>query len=116
MNIKFCVKIGKSASETSALLTVAYDEYAIEKSSVLSGIGVQGKATRCARRRKKWAAKNVKDRCKCGQSTNLGALRSKSRCDSNSRRTEYEQGKSATDCKGRFGNEKNFPQKWCLES
>ena len=39
---------------------------------------------------------------------NLGALRSKSRCESNSRRIEYEQGNSATDCKVRFGNEKNF--------
>ena len=26
INIKFCVKIGKSAIETSALLTVAYGE------------------------------------------------------------------------------------------
>jgi hypothetical protein len=34
INIKFCVKIGKSASETLALLTVAYDEYARKKSSV----------------------------------------------------------------------------------
>ena len=34
---------------------------------------VQGRVRRCARRPKKWAAKNAKDRCKCGQSTNLGA-------------------------------------------
>ena len=34
INIKFCVKIGKSASETLAQLTVAYGEYAMEKSSV----------------------------------------------------------------------------------
>jgi hypothetical protein len=33
ISIKFCVKIGKSASETLALLTVAY-EYAMKKSSV----------------------------------------------------------------------------------
>ena len=33
INIKFCVKIGKRASETSALLTVAYGEYAMKKSS-----------------------------------------------------------------------------------
>jgi hypothetical protein len=33
-NIKFCVKIGKSASETLALLTVAYGEYAVKKSIV----------------------------------------------------------------------------------
>jgi len=34
INIKFCVKIGKSDSETLALLTVAYGEYAMKKSSV----------------------------------------------------------------------------------
>jgi hypothetical protein len=34
INIKFCVKIGKSASETLVLLTVAYGEYAVKKSSV----------------------------------------------------------------------------------
>jgi hypothetical protein len=34
INIKFCVKIGKSASETLAPLTVAYGEYAVNKSSV----------------------------------------------------------------------------------
>jgi hypothetical protein len=31
--IKFCVKTGKSASESLAQLTVAYDEYAMNKSS-----------------------------------------------------------------------------------
>jgi hypothetical protein len=34
INIKFCVKIGKSASEMSALLTGAYGEYSMKKSSV----------------------------------------------------------------------------------
>ena len=34
INIKFCVKIGKSASETLVLLTVAYSEYIMKKSSV----------------------------------------------------------------------------------
>jgi hypothetical protein len=34
INIKFCVKIGKSASETSALLTVAYGEYTMMKQCV----------------------------------------------------------------------------------
>jgi hypothetical protein len=34
INIKFCVKIGKSASETLALFTMAYGEYATKKSSV----------------------------------------------------------------------------------
>ena len=39
INIKFCVKIGKSASETSASLTVAYGEYAMKKLSVFNGTG-----------------------------------------------------------------------------
>jgi len=69
---------------------------------------VQGRARRCARRPKKWEAKTAKDRCKCGPKSNLGALRLKIRCESNSRRIEYVQGNSVTDCKGRFGNEKNF--------
>jgi hypothetical protein len=30
INIKFCVKIGKIASETLALLTVAYGEYTMK--------------------------------------------------------------------------------------
>jgi hypothetical protein len=34
MNIKFCAKIGKSVSETSALLTLAYGEHAMKKWSV----------------------------------------------------------------------------------
>jgi hypothetical protein len=34
INIKFCVKIGKSSNETSALLTVANGEYPMKKSSV----------------------------------------------------------------------------------
>ena len=34
INIEFCVKIGNSASETLALLTVAYGEYAMKKLSV----------------------------------------------------------------------------------
>jgi hypothetical protein len=34
INITFCVKIGKSASETLALLTMAYGEYTMKKSSI----------------------------------------------------------------------------------
>jgi hypothetical protein len=34
INIKFCVKIVKSTSETLALLTVAYGEYTMKKSNV----------------------------------------------------------------------------------
>jgi hypothetical protein len=34
IQMKFCLKIGRSASETLALLTVAYGEYAMKKSTV----------------------------------------------------------------------------------
>ena len=82
INFKFCVKIGKSASETLAPLTVAYGEYAVEEIECFKMAQVvQGRVRRCARRPKKWAAKNAKDRCKCGQSRNLGALRLKIRCE-----------------------------------
>jgi hypothetical protein len=39
INIKFCVRIGKNTSKPLALLTLAYDEYAMKKSNVLNGIG-----------------------------------------------------------------------------
>jgi hypothetical protein len=82
------VKIGGSASETLALLTVAYGEYIVKKWSVLDGTGGSRKGEGLCKTTQKWATKNAKDRCKCGQSTNLGALRSKIRCASNSRGTE----------------------------
>ena len=64
-NIKFCVKIGKSASEMLAPLTVAYGEYAVEEIECFKMAQVvQGRVRRCARRPKKWAVKNTKDRCK----------------------------------------------------
>jgi hypothetical protein len=53
---------------------------------------VRGRARRCAR-----GPENAKDRCKYGQNTNLGALRSQIRFDTNSRRIKYEQVNSATD-------------------
>jgi hypothetical protein len=52
---------------------------------------VQGRVRICARRPKKWAAKNAKDRWKCGQSTNVGALKSKIMCESNRRRETVQQ-------------------------
>jgi hypothetical protein len=39
INIKFGVMMAKGANETLTLLTFAYDEYAMKKSSVLNGIG-----------------------------------------------------------------------------
>ena len=89
INIKFCVKIGKSASETLALLTMTYVENAMKKSSVLNGTGSSRKGELCKMTQEVGSQKR-KDRCKCGQSMNLGALRSKIRCESKSRRTEHE--------------------------
>jgi hypothetical protein len=39
INIKFCVKSGKSVGKTLALLTVACGEYAVKESSVFECIG-----------------------------------------------------------------------------
>ena len=86
INIKFCMKIGKSASDKLALLTVAYGEYAMKKSSVFEW-----------HRRFNEGREDVQDDPRIGQPktqrteaiVDLGALRSKSRCDSNSKRTEY---------------------------
>jgi hypothetical protein len=46
---------------------------------------VQGIARRCAVWLKNWATSNAKDTYKCGESTNLGALRSKIRYETNNR-------------------------------
>jgi hypothetical protein len=48
MNSECCVKIGESASETLALLTLACGEYATKESSVFDWYSVQGR-TGCAR-------------------------------------------------------------------
>jgi hypothetical protein len=37
IKVKYWVKIGRSASETVALLTLAYIEYVVKKLSVLNG-------------------------------------------------------------------------------
>jgi hypothetical protein len=72
INIKFCVKIGKSANETFALLTLAHSEYAMKKSSVFEW-----------HRRFKEGWGDVQDDQRSGktktQSTNHGALKSKIR-------------------------------------
>ena len=56
INIKFCVKIGKRASETLALLTVACGVYAMKKSSVFE-----------RHRRFKEGRKDVQDDPRSGQ-------------------------------------------------
>jgi hypothetical protein len=37
INIKFCVKLGKNASDTCAMLSEAYEGEAMKKSSVCNG-------------------------------------------------------------------------------
>jgi hypothetical protein len=66
INVKFCVKIGKSVSETVPLLTWAYGEYAVMKLSVLNGINSSRKdkkmckvtqemgSQKCERRMQMW--------------------------------------------------------------
>jgi hypothetical protein len=53
-------------------------------------VAAHGRVRRCARRFKEWAVKNVNNRCKYGHGMNPGELRLKIRCESNSRRIEYE--------------------------
>jgi hypothetical protein len=45
---------------------------------------------RTAKDPRSWQVKIAKDKRKCGQCTNFVVLRSNIRCDTNSRRTEYE--------------------------
>jgi hypothetical protein len=69
---------------------------------------IQGRLRRCTGWSKKWADKSTKDRCTCGQSTNLCAPRSKIGSGTNGRRIAYERGNSATDYCWGFGNEEHF--------
>ena len=108
MNIKFCVKIGNSASETLALLTVAYGKYAMKKSSVFEW-----------HRRFKEGREDVQDDPRSGQPntqrTDENVDRERALVHSDRRlglRVIAEElnvnRETATDCKRRFGNEKNF--------
>jgi hypothetical protein len=56
VNISFCVKIGKSASETLALLTFGYGEYSMKKLSVFE-----------RHRRFKEGREDVQDKTRSGQ-------------------------------------------------
>jgi hypothetical protein len=76
INMKFCVKIGKSASETLSLSTVAYGEYAVKKSIFKHS---SQKGEKMYKITQEVGIQKHKDRCKCGQSTNLGALTLKTR-------------------------------------
>jgi hypothetical protein len=77
------------------LLTLACGEYAIKKFSVLKGIGSSRKGEKMYKMApRRGLPKNAKDRCKCEQSTNIHALKSKIMCETNSRRTVYVFGSS----------------------
>jgi hypothetical protein len=78
INIKFCVNSGKSASEMLVLLTLGYGKYARMKSSSRN-------SDEMLKMIHEVAIKDTNDRCKYGQSTNLGALRLKIGCKTTSR-------------------------------
>jgi transposase len=82
INIKFCEKTGKSASETSALLT-------LKKSSAFEWHRQfkEGRENVQDDPRSR-QQKTANDRCKCGQSMNIGLLRSKIRCETIGRKIE----------------------------
>jgi hypothetical protein len=63
INMKFCVKIGKSASKTSALLTMAYGEYSVKNWGALKGKGGSRKSEKKYRMTQKVGSQNAKDRC-----------------------------------------------------
>jgi len=111
INTKFCVKIGKSTSETLALLTVAYGEYAMKKLSVFEW-----------HRRINEGQEDVQDNARSGQpetqrtDTNVDRVWTLVRSDQRlgvrvtveELNMNMNRETSATDCKGKFGNEKNF--------
>jgi hypothetical protein len=70
INIKFCVKIGKSASETLALLTVTFGEYAMKKSSIFNGIGDSRKGEKICKMSQEVGRKKTKR-----TDANVGILR-----------------------------------------
>jgi hypothetical protein len=116
INFKCCVKIGKSASETLALLTVAYGEHAMKKLNVFEW-----------HRQLKEGRGDVEDDPGSGQPKTqrtdanvdrvqtLFALISTIGCETNSRRTEYEQGTVRQIITKDLGMGK-FLQRWFLES
>jgi hypothetical protein len=67
INIKFCVQIGNSASGTLVLLALAYGEYTVKKSSVLSAIGGSREGEKMCKRTREVGSQKRK-----GQGTNLG--------------------------------------------
>jgi hypothetical protein len=89
IHVKFYVKIGKSASETLALLMLAYGEYVMKKSRVLNGIGCSRKGEKICKMTQEVGSQPKMRRTDANaNSMNLGALRLKIRRETN-RRFEY---------------------------
>ena len=65
INIKYCVTIGKSASETLPLLTVDYGEYAMTKLSVFEWHRRFKEGQDVLNDPRSGQPKTQKDRCKC---------------------------------------------------
>ncbi|CAI9549631.1 unnamed protein product [Staurois parvus] len=107
IDIKFCMKFGKSMSE---MLGQAYSEHFMKKSDVFEwhrwfkeGLEDVHDDTRSGQ------PKTQKiDRCIIGQSVNLSTHRLKIECVKDDRRTVHEQGNSEENSNGGFGNEKDF--------
>jgi hypothetical protein len=72
VSVKFCVKVGNTASETLSLLTLSCGEYAVKSSVFEWSRGFKG-GRDVQEDPRSGQPKNGKERCKCGQSTNLGA-------------------------------------------
>jgi hypothetical protein len=68
-HIKFCVKIGKSASEMLELLTLAYSEYTMKKLRFFNGKGDSRKGEKMCKLNQEVGS----EKCKSGQCTNLDA-------------------------------------------
>jgi transposase len=116
INIKFCVKIGRSPSEMSALFIVAYGEYAMKKSSVFEW-----------HRRFKERREDVQDDPRSGQPktqrTNANVDRLRTLVCSDRRlgvRVIAEELDMNRETVRQIVNEdlgiRKFSQKWCLES
>jgi hypothetical protein len=90
INIKFCAKTGKSANGKLALLTVAYDEYAMKKFSVFEWHMWFKEGRDVPDDRRSGQPKTHRTDANVDRVRTFGALRWKIRCETNSRRIQYE--------------------------
>jgi hypothetical protein len=60
INVRFCVKLSKSASEMLALFTLAYCEYAMNEWSLPNGIGSSRKGEKMGKMNQEMGSQNHK--------------------------------------------------------